>query len=152
MPGPVIKDPTAWLRADDSVMDQPWVRYVRAIVKANPIPDKIRPTWMPNLNPLSELEDSESQVLSLMAPLSVAKKGANTLAPLLAKAKELYLQWGGGTERHVPRMAQALKVAGIKLPARTASEKLAAHAYVNKLLDEIHTPAPPLEGPFAPKP
>ena len=79
-----------------------------------------------------------------------ALPGAKVLAgPAWEKALRFYAEAGGLAERHVPRMANALQRAGIKVPARSVAEKVAAHKIVNEALDLAHTPAGPVEGPFA---
>ena len=79
-----------------------------------------------------------------------ALTGAKVLAgPAWEKALRFYAEAGGLAERHVPRMANALQRAGIKVPARSVAEKVAAHKIVNEALDLAHTPAGPVEGPFA---
>ena len=71
--------------------------------------------------------------------------------PAFEKALNFYVKAGGLEERSVPRMALALRDAGIKVPAKSAVERMAAHKIVGKALDIAHTPIGPLEGPFASK-
>ena len=71
--------------------------------------------------------------------------------PAWEKALNFYVKAGGLEERNVPRMANALRDAGIKVPAKSAVERMAAHRIVGKALDMAHAPAGPLEGPFASK-
>ena len=71
--------------------------------------------------------------------------------PAWEKALNFYVKAGGLEERNVPRMANALRDAGIKVPAKSAVERMAAHRIVGKALDMAHAPVGPLEGPFASK-
>jgi len=71
--------------------------------------------------------------------------------PAWEKALNFYVKAGGLEERSVPRMAQALRDAGIKVPAKSAVERISAHKIVGKALDMAHAPIGPLEGPFASK-
>ena len=97
-----------------------------------------------------------ASVLPIRNIRSTAKALKSTEQALLAgpafeKALNFYVKAGGLEERSVPRMALALRDAGIKVPAKSAVERMAAHKIVGKALDIAHTPIGPLEGPFASK-
>ena len=99
-------------------------------------------------------------LLASVVPIGSIGKAAKALksteqalltGPAWEKALNFYVKAGGLEERNVPRMAMALRDAGIKVPAKSAVERMAAHRIVGKALDMAHAPVGPLEGPFASK-
>ena len=76
MPGTVIANPTpAWLKPENtSVLDPLFVRFVRALVNANPLPKALEGI-LPNPNPASMVMDPQAQALALMMPMDATGGG-----------------------------------------------------------------------------